>query len=73
MASYTCKSNEIPASFGPITKYMITLVAMESLGLFSSTLTFHTICKRAHVECMIPHNTPFFSSLSQIYHCNIVV
>ena len=44
MASYTCKSNEIPASFGPITEYMITLVAMESLGLFSSTSTFHAIC-----------------------------
>ena len=40
----TCKSNEIPASFGPITEYMITLVAMESLGLFSSTSTFNTIC-----------------------------
>ena len=37
MASKTCKCNEISASCGAITEYMITLIAMESLGLFSST------------------------------------
>ena len=55
MASYTCKSNEISASCGPITEYIITLVAMESLGLFSST---SSLTLYLHVGACGMHDTP---------------
>ena len=64
MASKTSKSNEICASCGAITEYMIALIAMESLGLFSST---SSLTLYLHVGTCGKHDTPI--ALHSILFC----